>query len=92
VLDAVLQLLPLDTFVQQPAGLMAVVPGDSTQPTRWDEFRSQVSQYHPPFEDFEYIERFEFYARAKSAYAVVATGDQALYACIILTKGVIPEE
>lgn len=92
VLDAVLQLLPLDTFVRKPAGVLAVVPGDTTKPKRWDTFRSLISQHHPPFEDFEYIERFEFYERAKSAYAVVATGDQALYACLILTKGVIPEE
>lgn len=91
LLDAVLQLFPLDTFVEKPAGLLAVVPGDPTRPKRWDEFRTIVAKHHPPFTDFDYIERFSFYERARSAYAVVATGDQALYACIILKKGVIPE-
>jgi len=91
LLDAVLQLFPLDTFVEKPVGLLAVVPGDPTKPKRWEEFRTLVAKHHPPFTDFEYIERFSFYERAKSAYAVVATGDQALYACVILKKGVIPE-
>ena len=90
VLEAVLSLLPLDTFVEKPAGLLAVVPGDDTKPKRWEEFRRIVGSAHPQFGEFEYIERFEFYERAKRAYAVVSTGDQALYACIILTKGVLP--
>ncbi|WP_319563244.1 RbsD/FucU domain-containing protein [Marispirochaeta sp.] len=92
LLQAVLELLPLDTFVEKPAGLLEVVPGDNTRPKRWDEFRSIVGNAHPEFKEFEYIERFEFYERAKKAYAVVATGDQALYACIILKKGVLPGE
>jgi len=92
VLDAILRLFPLDTFVEKPAGLLEVVPGDSTKPKRWDEFRSIVKRHHTGFTDFEYIERFAFYERAKSAYAVVSTGDQALYACIILKKGVLPGE
>jgi L-fucose mutarotase len=88
LLDAILRLFPLDTFVERPVALMAVVPGSSDQPTIWDEYR-QIIQRHDAFTDFEMVERFAFYERAKQAYAVVATGEMALYANIILKKGVI---
>lgn len=91
LLEAVLKLLPLDTFVEKPAGLLQVVEGDTTKPKRWEQFKSLVAAAHAQFTDFEYIERFAFYERARNAYAVVSTGDQALYACIVLTKGVIPD-
>jgi L-fucose mutarotase len=92
VLDAILRLFPLDTFVERPVGLMAVVPGDSYQPVIWEEYR-QIIQRHEPssFSDFEYIERFAFYERAKKAYAIVATGELARYANIIMKKGVLKE-
>ncbi len=92
LLDAILRLFPLDTYVEKPLGLLAVVPGDPTKPKRWEEFRSIAASHDPNFTDFDYIERFAFYERAKSAYAVVATGDQALYSCVLLKKGVIPGE
>ncbi len=90
LLDAIMQVFPLDTFVKRPVALMAVVPGHDYQPTIWDEYR-QIIAKHEPFEDFEYIERFAFYERAKSAYAILATGETALYANIILKKGVVQE-
>ncbi len=89
VLDAVLKLMPLDTYVQKPAGLMKVVPGDNTAPDIWNIYRKIIKDSGEKFEDFEFIERFEFYERAKKAYAVVATGETALYANIILKKGVV---
>jgi L-fucose mutarotase len=91
LLDAILQFFPLDQYVERPAGLMAVVPGDPTQPTIWEEYRTITRKHEPEFTDFEFIERFAFYERAKQAYAIVATSERALYANIILKKGVIPE-
>ena len=88
LLDAILRLFPLDTFVERPVALMAVVPGSGDQPVIWDDYR-QIIQRHAAFSDFEMVERFAFYARAKEAYAVIATGEMALYANIILKKGVI---
>jgi L-fucose mutarotase len=88
LLDAILQLFPLDTFVERPVALMAVVPGDDYQPTIWDEYR-QIIQRHEAFTEFDYVERFAFYERAQQAYAVIATGEMALYANIILKKGII---
>ena len=88
LLDAVLQLFPLDPFVERAAALMAVVPGDSTTPTIWEEYRG-IIQRHEKFQDFEYVERFAFYDRAKRAYAVVATSESAAYANIVLKKGLV---
>ncbi len=89
ILDAMLKLFPLDPYVEKPVSLMAVVPGDKTQPKIWERYRTIILQSKEPFKEFEYIERFAFYERARKAYAVVATGESALYANIILKKGVV---
>jgi len=89
VLEAVLRLFPLDQYVQQPVALMAVVPGDSTKPRIWKEYRTIIAASGETFSDFDFVERFAFYERARKAYAVVATSEAALYANIILKKGVI---
>jgi L-fucose mutarotase len=89
VLKAVLKLFPLDKYVKYPVGLMAVVPGDNVNPVIWEEYRKIILESKEPFTEFEYIERFAFYERAKEAYAVVATSESALYANIILKKGVV---
>ena len=89
LLDAILQIFPLDHYVEKPVALMAVVPGDVYIPVIWDEYRNVVRQYEPGFADFEYMERFAFYERARTAYAVLASSEMALYANIVLKKGVI---
>ncbi len=90
LLEAILQLFPLDPFVECPVALMAVVPDDSTRPTIWDEYR-RIIQRHEKFSDFEYVERFAFYERARQAYAVLATSETAAYANVILKKGLVRE-
>jgi len=89
LLEAVLKLFPLDTYVQKPVSLMAVNPQDKITPAIWSEYAKIVRGSKEPFGDFEYIERFAFYDRARKAYAIVATGETALYANIILKKGVV---
>lgn len=89
ILEAVLRLFPLDTYVEKPVLLMAVTPGEKVQPTIWEDYRKVIRRSNEPFTDFEYVERFAFYERAKKSYAVVATGESALYANIILKKGVV---
>ncbi len=81
--------MPLDRFVEQPAALMQVVPGDPTKPEIRAEYRKIADRHERSFAGFEMMERFAFYERAKQAYAIVATGESALYANIILKKGVI---
>ena len=89
LLEAVLKFFPLDIYVQKPAALMAVVPGDDTKPTIWEEYRKIIKASGEKFDEFEFVERFEFYERAAKAYAIVATSEQALYANIILKKGIV---
>ncbi len=89
ILEAVLKFFPLDGYVDFAVALMAVVPGDKTKPTIWEEYRRIIKASGEKFSDFEFVERFAFYERAKKAYAVVATSEKALYANIILKKGVI---
>lgn len=88
VLDAILTLFPLDTYVDAPVSLMEVVPGDNVETPIWDEF-AQIVEMHQPGAKIRQIERFEFYETAKKCYAVVATGETAMYANVILQKGVV---
>ena len=89
LLDAVLSLIPLDQYTQKPAGLMEVVPGDPVVPVIWDEYKAIIQRNGENPEAVEMIERFAFYERAKKAYAIVATGETAIYANILLKKGVV---
>lgn len=91
LLKAILQFYPLDTYVKSPVALMAVAAGDTVKPVIWDEYRQIVLKRDPKSADFEFVERFAFYERAKKAFAIVATGESALYANIILKKGVVVE-
>ncbi|GGI43770.1 fucose isomerase [Paenibacillus marchantiophytorum] len=87
LLEAVLSLYPLDTYSEQPVALMAVVPGDPVETPIWKTYEDLISKHTVPA--IEYVERFAFYERAKKAYAIVATSEKALYANVILRKGVI---
>lgn len=87
LLKAILELFPLDTFVESPVSLMEVAAGDDIDPVIWKTYE-EIVRSHGDFKISE-IERFAFYERAKSAYAVVASGESALYANILLKKGVI---
>lgn len=89
LLDAVLGLIPLDRYTEKPVGLMQVVPGDRCVPKIWDEYRKTIAANGGNIEKIEMIERFDFYERAKKAYAIVATGETAIYANILLKKGVV---
>jgi L-fucose mutarotase len=82
---------PLDTYVRQSAALMAVVPGDEARTDIWEEYTRILKHWEPSFDGFEMLERFTFYDRARSAYAIVATSEQAIYANIIITKGLVKQ-
>jgi L-fucose mutarotase len=89
VLTAVLSVLPLDSFVKAPANGMQVVGKPKEIPPAVAEFQTIVDRLSAFSTKIGRIERFGFYERAKSCFAIVATGDRRLYANIILTKGVI---
>ncbi|XP_065199386.1 fucose mutarotase-like [Sycon ciliatum] len=92
ILKAVLQLLPLDAYVPKPAAVMAVVPSDVEKGLKtpvWDTYRTLLNEAEGKKVELEEVERFAFYDRAKAAFAVVHTGETALYGNIILKKGVL---
>ena len=89
ILEAVLKFFPLDQHVDNSVALMAVAPGDKTKPKIWEEYRKIIEASGEKFTDFEFVERFAFYEMTKKSYAVVATSEKALYANIILKKGVL---
>lgn len=86
MLKAVLSLIPLDTYADTNFMLMQTVEGDP-KPDIWGEY-FEVAKADENLRE-GHLERFAFYERAKQAYAVIATGEEAVYANIILKKGVI---
>ncbi len=92
VLQAVMHFFPLDAYSEKPVALMEVVPGDPVVPTIWDTYREIIAKEEPKHCDIEFVERFAFYERARNAYAVIATGETAIYANILLKKGVVDAE
>ena len=90
LLEAILELFPLDTYVQKPVSLMEVVAGDTVETPIWEEYKTCIRQVDARGDEaVENIERFAFYEKAKHAYLVIATSESALYANIILQKGVV---
>ncbi len=90
MLDAILTVFPLDTYVENPVRLMQVMPDDKVETPIWDEYKAIVKKHDDRGENaFGEYERFEFYEEAKKCYAIIATGESALYANLILQKGVI---
>lgn len=90
LLEAILALFPLDTYVEKPVSLMQVMPGDDAKTPIWDTYKEIVSRTDARGDEvFAEIERFAFYEKAKKAYAIIATGETAIYANIMLQKGVV---
>lgn len=90
ILDAVLRLIPLDRYTDKPVALMEVVKGDNCPtPEIWKTYEEILNKYEPDHHEIEMAERFAFYERAKNAYLIIATGETAIYANVLLKKGVV---
>lgn len=87
VAEAVLSVFPLDTYVDTPACVMDLTDGDKdkgmSEPVIWDAYARVTGK------ELGLIERFAFYARTKSAYLVIQTGEERQYGNLLLTKGVV---
>lgn len=90
LLDAILPLFELDSYVEAPLVMMAAVEGDTLNPAVEKAYRAPVDKHAPNTAPIARIGRFEFYDRAKEAFAVVMSGDTAKYGNILLKKGVTP--
>ncbi len=89
MLDAILKFFPLDTFVDHPASVMEPVDPTTPEPPIWSEYRALLQKHEGRDMELKPVERFRFYDFARSAYAIVATGETAIYANLILKKGVV---
>lgn len=88
---AILRLMPLDTFVQDPVKRMSVVGDPDRMMPIHDAFQQVIDRAENRPVGVEALERFAFYAAARSAFAVVRTSDPGPYGCFILRKGVVSE-
>ena len=90
LLDAILPLFALDSYVEDPVTMMDAVPGDTLDPDVEASYRKVILEHWPETPAIARIERYTFYDRSKTAFAVVMTGETAKYGNIILKKGVTP--
>jgi len=91
LLEAIVRLLPLDEFVEDHAVVMATVDPKAPEPSIWEEFRRVLAHGEGRAVTLTPIERHAFYERARQAYCIVATSEKALYANLLLKKGVVRE-
>ena len=92
LLQAILEVFPLDTYVEKPVSLMEVMKGDTVETPIWEDYKKIVSEKDARGADaIGTIERFAFYEEAKTAYAIIATGESALYSNVMLQKGVVTD-
>ena len=90
MLEAILTLMPLDTYVDASVKLMQVIPGDNVETPIWETYAEIVERVGGADRSvIGEVERMAFYEEARSAYAIVATSEAALYANIMLQKGVL---
>lgn len=88
LLSGILELFPLDQYDNTNFILMEKCEGDTADVSVWSEYENILKKTNPEAE-MSFIERFDYYERAKKAYAVVATGERRQYANIILKKGCV---
>lgn len=91
-IEAVLSVMPLDTFVDDFAGRMEVVGAPDEVPPVQAEVQQAIDAAEGTPRPMVSIERFAFYDLAREAFAVIQTGDRRFYGCFMLRKGVIPPE
>ncbi len=89
ILEAILQFLPLDSYVDFSVILMKVGKHRNIVPIIWDSYKTIIKKHEPNVTEFCMLERFDFYDRAKKAYVVIATSEKQEFANIILKKGVV---
>ena len=90
LLEAILPLFELDSYVEHPLVMMAAVEGDELDPQVETSYMNKIIKTNPEVNSIERIDRFDFYDRTKSAFAVIMTGETAKYGNILLKKGVTP--
>lgn len=83
LLEAILELMPIDDYTEKPVQLMSPVEGDQ-DPNIWKEYKNLISE-----KDINYLERFDFYKASEKCHTIIQTGETAVYGNVMLTKAVI---
>lgn len=89
ILDAILTFMPLDSYVENPVTFMEVLPNDPYVPEIWDKYREIGMRHEADGLREKAINKYDFYEQGAKTYAVVTTSESALYANLILKKGVV---
>lgn len=89
ILKSILKFFPLDPYSNNQILLMKVLDNDNYVPTIWDDFKKIINEFEPKYNKIGYLDRFDFYTRAKKSHVIIQTSEKSLYANIILTKGII---
>ncbi len=89
VLQAILKVMPLDTYAPNVVLMQKMECDKDLDIPIWKDFEKIAKEGDSGFKGLNYIDRFEFYERAKGAYAVIATGETSIYANVLLKKGVV---
>ncbi|MBO5985655.1 MAG: fucose isomerase [Lachnospiraceae bacterium] len=90
ILEAILEVFPLDQYVDQPVSLMERVPGDNADVSIWKTYEKMIEKAEVRGAGvIKKLERFEFYEEAKKAYCIIATSETSQYANVILQKGCV---
>ena len=92
VVEAVLSVMPLDTFVDDSPARMEIVGAPDEIPPVQQEVQEKIDAAEGKSWPMVSIERYAFYERSKQAYAVIQTGERRFYGCFCLRKGVIPPD
>jgi len=90
--EAVLSVMPLDSFVEDSAARMEIVGAPDEVPPVQREVQQKIDAAEGRSWPMISIERFAFYERAKQAYCVIQTGERRFYGCFAFRKGVIPPD
>ena len=90
ILEAILEVFPLDQYIEKPVSLMERVPGDKADVSIWKTYEAMISKVEERgISVIDKLERFAFYEASKKAYAVIATSETSQYANVILQKGCV---
>ena len=90
ILEAILQVFPLDQYIEKPVSLMERVPGDMADVSIWKTYDKLIAAAEPRGTGvIQKLERFAFYDESKKAYAIIATSERSQYANVILQKGCV---
>ena len=90
LLEAILQVMPLDQYDAKPVSLMEVVPGDPVKTSIWERYKQILTQHDSRGADaIRTVERFAYYEEAKNAYVIITTSERAQYANVMLQKGCV---